>query len=161
MDTHTFAMKKTTMRQRFVIICFFLLLSIGATVVAANATIHAVQDVHNHQVMEHQGDVHLIRQWMTIPYIAHVYRIPASILYAALKIKDTPANRHSTLETLALQHKQSTDSLIRKIQQSILDKQSTDSLIRKIQQSILDYRKDHPFVPYPTPTVDRGGSKII
>lgn len=142
MNTHTLTMQKTTMRQRFCIIIFFLLLSLVATIVVANATIHAVQDVHTHQVMEHKGDVHLIRQWMTIPYIAHVYRVPGSILYGALNLKDTPANRHSTLETLALQHKQ-----------------STDSVIRKIQHCILAYQKGHPFIPYPTPVAARGGAE--
>ncbi|WP_338253722.1 hypothetical protein [Dictyobacter halimunensis] len=133
MQTHT--APKPSMQRRFLIISFFLILSIGATIIATHATIDAVQNVHQHQVMAHQGDVHLIRQWMTIPYIAHVYRVPDSLLYSTLKLKDDTLTRHSTLQTIALQRKQ-----------------SADVIIHKLQAEILEYRKTHPFKPDPTPT---------
>lgn len=132
------------MQRRFIIISFFLILSIGATIIATHATIDAVQNVHQHQVMAYQGDVHLIQRWMTIPYIAHVYRVPDSLLYAALKLKNDMATRHSTLQTIALQRKQ-----------------SADTIIHQLQVTILEYRKTHPFKPYPTPAGPRGESITI
>ncbi|WP_201364475.1 hypothetical protein [Dictyobacter formicarum] len=135
---------KQSMQRRFIIISFFLILSLGATVIATNATIDAVQNVHQHQIMAHEGDVHLIRQWMTIPYVAHVYRVPDSILYSALKLKNDTVTRHSTLQTIALQRKQ-----------------SPDVIIHTLQVTILKYRKSHPFKPYPTPAVHGGGSITI
>ncbi|GCE18252.1 hypothetical protein [Dictyobacter kobayashii] len=139
MQTHT--TPKLTIQQRFLIISFFLILSLGATIIATNATINAVQNVHQHQVMAHKGDVHLIRQWMTIPYVAHVYQVPDTILYSSLKLKNDAITRHSTLQTIALQRKQ-----------------PPETVISKLQTTILEYRKLHPFKPYPTPSTQRGES---
>jgi hypothetical protein len=131
-------------QRRFIIICFFLVLALGATFIATYATINDVKTVHQHQEMARAGDVRLVRQWMTIPYVSHVYHIPTTVLYSSLQLKDNPANRHSTLQTLAIQRKQ-----------------SADSVITKVQEAILTYRKSHPFKPYTMSVSIRGEHQAI
>jgi hypothetical protein len=144
MEKENSRMSIKTMQRRFIIICFFLVLSLGATFMATNATINDVKTVHQHQEMAEAGDVRLVRQWMTIPYVSHVYHIPTAVLYSSLQLKDTAANRQSTLQTLALQKKQ-----------------STDIIITKVQEAILNYRKTHPFTPYTMSVASRGEYQVI
>lgn len=132
------------MQQRFLLVAFFLVIALGATIAATNSTINAIQTVHQQQLLADRGDVRLIHQWMTIPYVAHVYRIPEKILYTALKLDNSPVNRHSTLQMIALQKKM-----------------STETVIHKIQATILIYRQSHPFKPYPTPALMRGEMRSI
>ena len=144
MEKENRKMSTKTIQMRFIIICFFLVLSLGATFIATNATINDVKTIHQHQEMAHRGDVRLVRQWMTIPYVAHVYHVPAAVLYSSLQLKDTLANQHSTLQTLALQRKQ-----------------SVDIVITKIQEAILTYRKSHPFTPSTMLVTIRGELQVI
>lgn len=144
MSMQTRTVPKPSMQRRFIIISFFLILSLGASIFATHATIDAVQNVHQHQIMAHQGDVHLIRQWMTIPYVAHVYQVPDNTLYSALKLKNDTITRHSTLQAIALQRKQ-----------------PVEVIIHQLQGTILEYRKSHPFKPDSTPAVQRGESITI
>ncbi|GCF07476.1 hypothetical protein [Dictyobacter arantiisoli] len=137
-------MPRKTIQQRFILISFCLLLAIIAAGIATNATIHEVQTVHQQQIMVGQGDVRLIRQWMTIPYVAHVYRVPSNLIYTSLQLKEDAVTRHCTLQVVAFQRKQ-----------------PVDVVIHRIQSSILSYHKKHPFKPYPTPTTDRGGQRNI
>lgn len=144
MENENPKMSTRSMQRRFILLCFFLVLSLGATFVATNATINDVKTVHQHQEMASAGDVRLVRQWMTIPYVAHVYHVPTAVLYSSLQLKDSPANRHSTLQTLALQRKQ-----------------SSDIVITKVQEAILTYRKTHPFTPSPMSVASRGEYQAI
>ncbi len=144
MKTENRKMFNKAIRQRFIIISFLLVLSLGATFVATRATINDVKTVNQHQEMAHNGDVRLVRQWMTIPYVSHVYHVPTTVFYASLQLKDNATNRHSTLQTIALQKKQ-----------------SADVIISKVQEAILTYRKSHPLTPYVTPAFNRGELQII
>ena len=144
MENENPKMSTKSMQRRFILLCFFLVLSLGATFVATNATINDVKTVHQHQEMASAGDVRLVRQWMTIPYVSHVYHVPTAVLYSSLQLTDNPANRHSTLQTLALQRKQ-----------------SSDIVITKVQEAILNYRKTHPFTPSPMSVAHRGEHPAI
>lgn len=144
MENENLKMSTKSMKRRFILICFFLALSLGATFIATNATINDVKTVHQHQEMANTGDVRLVRQWMTIPYVSHVYHVPTTILYSSLRLNDSPTNRHSTLQTLALQRKQ-----------------STDIVITRLQEAILTYRKSHPFTPSPMSVAHRGEYQAI
>lgn len=75
-------------------------------------------------------DVHTIRPWMTILYIARVYHIPEAYLYRSLHINEAHPPRHATLQTLA-NH----------------SNRSTNDLISDIQRDILTYRKQHQSTP--------------
>jgi len=55
-------------------------------------TVHAFRDFHGHRPPrpfknEHpQTDVQLIRDWMTLPYIAFTYQLPPRLLFETLNI---------------------------------------------------------------------------
>jgi hypothetical protein len=79
-------------RQRTLIL---VLVATGALVVAffGLRTLRAFRDVREHrpplpaEVSDRvETDVELIREWMTIPFIAKMYRLPPSVLYEALEI---------------------------------------------------------------------------
>ena len=117
-------------QTRFIFLSALLALAVGATIIAASATLGAIQDVHRHEVLKSQGDIHLIQPWMTIPYIAHVYQIPEPMLYRPLRLKSDQTVRHSTLQAIA-----------------IYKKQPVEKVIHKVQDTILVYRRSHPFKP--------------
>src|SRR6185312_16670369 len=74
-----------------------LALALGCTFLAANASMGAFQDFRRQEVLARAGDVRTVRPWMTIPYIAHAYHIPATYLYQTLHISDKYSS-HSTLQ---------------------------------------------------------------
>ncbi|MBI5953804.1 MAG: hypothetical protein HY865_19285 [Chloroflexi bacterium] len=47
-----------------------------------------------------ETDVELIRNWMTVPFIAELYRVPESALFDALKIPPDKENREKSLRNL-------------------------------------------------------------
>ncbi len=132
-----------SVRTRLILIASLLLLSIGATIFAANATLGALQNVHQHEILKKHQDLSLIQSWMTIPYISHVYQVPEKTLYQPLHLRnDSAAIRHSTLQIIATHQKQ-----------------PVEKVIHVVQVTIISYRKSHPTQPgkpSPTPTVKRG-----
>lgn len=109
------------MRVKIVLITILLILSIGATVVAAVA---AVQDYQRFQAQNASittGDVRAIRPWMTIPYIAHLCHVPEGYLYQSLQITGMNPSRHSTLHALAIQYHASADDLVYRVQRAVED----------------------------------------
>lgn len=132
-----------SVRTRLIFIAGLLLLSIGATIFAANAAVGALQNVHQHEILKKHQDLSLIQPWMTIPYISHVYQIPEKTLYQPLHLhNDSVTIRHSTLQIIATHQKQ-----------------PVEKVIHVVQVTIVSYRKSHPARPgnpSPTPTVKRG-----
>ncbi len=141
-----------SVRIRLIVIASLLILSVGATIFAANATLAAIQNVHQHEILKTRGDLSLIRPWMTIPYISHVYRVPEKVFYQPLRVQgSSTVIRHSTLQIIATHQKQ-----------------PVDKVIHVVQITIISYRKSHPLhssspshvdrtgKPSPTPTTKRG-----
>ena len=64
----------------------------------------------------HRDEV--IRPWMTLPYVAHSYRVPPRVLYEALKIDHPPHDRRPIKKIAADQHK-SVDEIITTLHQAI------------------------------------------
>lgn len=60
-----------------------------------------------------------IRPWMTIPYIAHSYRVPAHILYEALGLTGTTPDRRPLLEIARQQHR-TVESIVILLQDAII-----------------------------------------
>jgi len=114
-----------------------LLLALGATAVAADATFQAVQRFQQHRALVIAEDPRAIRPWMTISHIARVYHLPETYLYHWLHINDASPPRHVTLYALAMR-------LNRPV----------DELIRDIQRAIVAYRQEHHGKPLhpPVPT---------
>ncbi len=121
------------MRSRFIVTCALLLIALGGTALAANATVRAIQSFHQQQSQAQTGDVHLLQSWMTIPYIAHTYHIPTSILYQSLQQNPATA-RHKTLAMIAAK-----------------SKRPVKVIIQDAQNTILQYRQQHPFKPQSRP----------
>lgn len=134
---------KIRLRLIILLICLFVaLIAIGITIHDTFSTISTVQQS---QSLVHKGDVRIIDSWMTLPYVAHQQQVPAKLLYTRLHVKDDTLGRHLTLEELAEQRKE-----------------PTNTLIHQIQTIILQYRKTHPYKPNPNPmpAVTRGENAL-
>jgi hypothetical protein len=135
--------QKTRIQLHIIIIIICLLIVFIALVLIMHQTYGTIQTVQKSQQLMHEGDVHIIQSWMTIPYIAHQQHVPDTLLYNALRMKPTLVNRHLTLEEIAEQRKE-----------------PANGLIRQCQVVIINYRKAHPFQPYSTPTSTRGENTL-
>jgi hypothetical protein len=67
-------------------------------------TARAFRQFHGHRPPPFDGehvetDVSLIRDWMTVPFISRMYRVPPSILFEALKISEQ-GNKGKSLKQL-------------------------------------------------------------
>lgn len=58
----------------------------------------APMEAKNHQPVE--TDVELIRDWMTIPYIAKTYRVPPDVLFEALSLPHSKSIGEKSLKQL-------------------------------------------------------------
>lgn len=63
---------------------------------------------------EVETDVERIRDWMTVPFIAHMYGVPAEILFEALGIPEE-GNRKKNLGTLNREYFPQSDGRVEKI----------------------------------------------
>lgn len=59
-----------------------------------------------------------IRPWMSIPYIAHSYRVPPHVLYQALGIPQEPHDRRP-LKQIAREQKRSVDEVVKVVREAI------------------------------------------
>ena len=66
-----------------------------------------------------------IRPWMTVPYVAHSYRVPPKVLYEALGIPHRPGD-HRPLKQIAREQNVSVDRVIETLQKAILYFQQTN-----------------------------------
>jgi hypothetical protein len=144
---------------KFLIIGVLLILSLSGTVYAARATLGAVHSFTVQQTLSKNGDVHTILSWMTLPYIARTYHVPASYLDVSLglNVAKKPRLYHATLHEIATYFKQ-----------------SDTEIVYRVQKAILNYRHNKPpdkpeftptaeskkvlVKPVPTPTVE--GKKV-
>jgi hypothetical protein len=83
-------------------------------------------------------DVTLIREWMTVPYIAHTYAVPDRMLFDALEIPEKD-NRKKSLLDINNEYFPEQDGLV----------------IALIQEAILAFQGQVPLPPMPplAPTV--------
>ena len=64
----------------------------------------------------HRDEV--IRPWMTLPYVAHSYRVPPEVLYEALKIEHPPHDRRP-IKQIASEQNRSLEEVITTLQLAI------------------------------------------
>ena len=69
----------------------------------------------------HQDET--IRPWMTIPYVAHSYRVPPTVLYEALAIDHPPHDRRPIRE-IAQEQNRSVEEVIAALQAAITRERS-------------------------------------
>ena len=60
----------------------------------------------------------VIRPWMSLPYVAHSYRVPPRVLYEALNVEHPPHDRRPIKKIAADQHR-SVDEVITTLNQAI------------------------------------------
>jgi hypothetical protein len=64
----------------------------------------------------HRDEV--IRPWMTLPYVAHSYRVPTHVLYEALNIEHPPHD-HRPIRKIANEQNRSVEEVIRTLDETI------------------------------------------
>ncbi len=106
---------------KFTFIGLLLIVSLCGTIYAARATIGAVHSLSVQQTLNRTRDVRTVRSWMTIPYIAHTYRVPANYLYTSLGIKSKDKHiNHVTLHTIATNSRRPDNEIVHRVQKAIL-----------------------------------------
>jgi hypothetical protein len=75
---------------------------LGFVLSVALIGVSIVRSVHMVSRM-HEGEP--IRPWMTVPYVAHAYRVPVSPLYQALGLPPRQHDRRPLVEIARLQHR--------------------------------------------------------
>src|SRR5947207_9534770 len=97
------------------------MLVIFALVVTATA-LFAVRTVRRALYWRQHRD-EVIRPWMTVPYVAHSYRVPPPVLYEALGIPPLPHDRRP-IRDIAQQQNRSVDEVISVLQNAIARERS-------------------------------------
>jgi hypothetical protein len=88
-----------------------------------------------------ETDVSLIRDWMTIPFIANMYHVPPPVLFKAL---DIPQHKNKNMEKSL---KQLNDEYYPEVEGVVLEKSSRDPVINQRRLRLL-----LPRLPRPTST---------
>lgn len=92
--------------------------------------LQTAQELHHMRLHPGETDVQLIREWMTVPYIARAYRVPESQLWQGLGIPE-PGNRQKSLRLLDRQYAGGQRGVI----------------IAKVREIILAYQAQHTPTP--------------
>lgn len=98
--------------RRWVILLAFLL-------AASVAGLFAVRTVRRAVYWSHHRD-EVIRPWMSVPYVAHSYRVPPHVLYRAVKLNPLPHDRRP-LRDIAREQNRSLEELTADLQGAIAD----------------------------------------
>lgn len=98
-----------------------LCIALGLTAFCAAQTVQAFRRFQQEHRLAVTGDVSTIRPWMTVPFIAHFYKVPENYLDQSLHISNDRAVHHLTLRELTGRVKRPLDGLIHDIQHAILN----------------------------------------
>src|SRR5437667_11881629 len=96
------SMKRLGWRQWTLVVSFALVVIVTGS--------FAVRTVRRTIYWRHHAD-EPIRPWMSVPYVAHSYRVPPPLLYEALGIQHPPPDRRP-LREIAREQNVSADQLI-------------------------------------------------
>jgi hypothetical protein len=113
--------------MKLVATSLLLCVALVSTIFAARGTVQAYQRFQQDHKRIMAGDVTTVSSWMTIPYIARIYHVPAGCLDGALHVSNPVQERHASLGYLAS-----------------IDKEPVDNLIRTVENVITSYREKHP-----------------
>ena len=97
--------------QQWLVLSLFLL----ALVVAG---LFGVRAVRRAAYWRNHRDV-AIRPWMSVPYVAHSYRIPPHVLYEALGLRPAPPPDRLPLRVIAREQNRTVAELISELQDAI------------------------------------------
>jgi hypothetical protein len=101
-------LKLNRSRQRTLVI---LLIGLGLLIVGVFGlrTLHALREFRGHrpsppfaveQAQDAETDVELIRDWMTIPFVARMYQVPPPVLFESLQIPKNRSNEKKSIQQL-------------------------------------------------------------
>lgn len=93
----------------------------------------APMEAKNNQAAE--TDVELIRDWMTIPYIAHMYRVPPEVLFDALSLPRSKSVGEKSLKQLNDEYFPQAEGFV----------------IATVKAAILEFQVQAPSAPTPPP----------
>ncbi len=79
-----------------VLLTLAFVLCLAVAVVFAVRAIHVASRLHEEQP---------IRPWMTVPYVAHSYRVPSADLYQALGLPSRPRDRRPLADIAREEHR--------------------------------------------------------
>jgi hypothetical protein len=103
-------MRRLTGQQWLVALAFLLALLL--TSLFATRTVRRAIYWHYHRDEQ-------IRPWMSVPYVAHSYRVPPHVLYQAIGVTPMPHDRRP-LRLLAREQNRSVELLIKELQAAIV-----------------------------------------
>ena len=107
-------MKRLGWKQWVVIAAFALIVSATALFAVRTVRRAIYWRLHRDEV---------IRPWMSVPYVAHSYRVPPPVLYEALGIPPLPHDRRP-IRDIAQQQNRSVDEVISVLQNAIAHERS-------------------------------------
>src|ERR1044071_6743351 len=104
-------MKRLDRRQWLVLVAFVL--------AASFAGLFAVRTVRHALYWSRHRD-EAIRPWMSVPYVAHSYRVPPHVLYQAINLTPVPRDRRP-LRDIALEQGRTAEALADELQKAVAD----------------------------------------
>ena len=136
------------MTKRKVITAALILAGLVIVVFFGRRALHAFRHLEGHGPFRgkppaaNQTDVSMIRDWMTVPYIAHLYDVPPDAIFRALEIPGRAENARRSLAALNAEYYPTRGGVI----------------LAHVQAVIQALQKQEPPPPFPatpvfTPTV--------
>lgn len=104
---------------KFLYTSLLLFLALWLTFSTASGTIRAYQQFQQDHQRVQSGDATTVRPWMTIPYVAHLYKVPEPCFTRNLNLNDHWLVEHATLRVLADHYQRPLDRLVRDVQDVI------------------------------------------
>lgn len=108
--------RSLSVRLKFLSVSLLLCVALAGTIFAAVRTVQAYQQLEQDHQQLIAGDVSTIRSWMTLPYIARVYRVPSSCLFQSLHVSEPTLKKYATLRSIADYYKKPVNVVIRDVQ---------------------------------------------
>jgi uncharacterized membrane protein len=62
-----------------------------------------------------------VRAWMSVPYVAHSYRVPPRVIYEAVGVKPVPPPDRRTLRQIAREQSRPVEEVIKEVQDAIAE----------------------------------------
>lgn len=106
---------------KFIYTSLLLCVAVILTCFTATGTIQAYQHFQQDHQLIQAGDATTVKAWMTIPYVAHVYKIPEPCFTQTLHLNDRSLVEHATLRVLADHYRRPLQKLITDVQQVIVN----------------------------------------
>jgi hypothetical protein len=128
-----------------IVVIVLLMVGIILTAFFGVRLVHSAAQLHHNRLPPGTTDVQLIRGWMTIPYIARVYRVPEAYLWQGLGIPEA-GNRHRSIEALGVELGYSETKMLDKVQAIILTYQAQHTPV-----PVVPTRPPDPFNPKSLP----------